>query len=60
MIKEGVDEAFAGEHVLYFIRLIERASQSKLTKIVTLPFYQDITIRNWNTTTKLLELSEKE
>jgi len=60
MIKKGVDEAFAGEHVLYFIRLIERASQSKLTKIVTLPFYQDITIRNWNTTTKLLELSEKE
>ncbi len=56
--KQGVDAAFAGKHVLYFSRLISKASQSHLTKIITLPVYQNMTIRNWNTTTKLLALME--
>ena len=55
-IKEGVDFAFEGENVLYFSRLINQASKSHLIKIINKPFYQYITIRNWNTTTKLLEL----
>ena len=58
-VKEGVDSAHAGEYVLYFSRLISKASQSHLTKIITLPVYQNMTIRNWNTTTKLLALMEK-
>ena len=57
-VKEGVDEAIKGGSVIYFTRLIEKASQSYLTKIVSLPFYKDLTIRNWNTTTRLLKLSE--
>ena len=59
-IKEGVDNAYAGKTVLYFSRLISKASQSYLTKIIKLPMYQNMTIRNWNTTTKLLALMEKE
>jgi len=31
-----------------------------LTKIIGLPVYQDMTIRNWNTTTKLLALMEEQ
>jgi len=58
-IKEGVDQAYTGRHVLYFSRLISKASQSHLTKIIALPMYQNMTIRNWNTTTKLLALMEK-
>ena len=58
-IKEGVDNAYAGKYVLYFSRLISKASQSHLTKIIALPMYQNMTIRNWNTTTKLLALMEK-
>jgi uncharacterized protein (DUF1697 family) len=57
--KEGVDLAYAGKHALYFSRLTSKASQSRLTKIITLPVYQNMTIRNWNTTTKLLALMEK-
>jgi len=56
--KEGVDQAFAGKSVLYFSRLISRASQSNLTRIISLPVYQSMTIRNWNTTTKLLNMME--
>ena len=51
--KDGVDAAFTGEHVLYFSRLISKASQSHLTKIISMPVYQSMTVRNWNTTTKL-------
>jgi uncharacterized protein (DUF1697 family) len=52
--REGVDQAYAGTGVLYFSRLISRATQSQLSRVVTLPIYQQMTIRNWNTTTKLL------
>jgi uncharacterized protein (DUF1697 family) len=56
--RAGVDRAVAGDGVLYFSRLISRASQSHLSRIVGTPAYQNMTIRNWNTTGKLLELME--
>lgn len=56
--KEGVDNAYAGDKVLYFSRLISKASQSHLTKVIALPVYQQMTIRNWNTTTQLLSMLE--
>jgi uncharacterized protein (DUF1697 family) len=60
IIKEGVDEAFSGESVLYFSRLRSRAGQSHLVKIIAHPAYKDITIRNWNTTTRLLTLADND
>ena len=51
--REGVDSAWPGAGVLYFARLAARASGSRLSKIVALPEYQDMTIRSWSTTTKL-------
>jgi uncharacterized protein (DUF1697 family) len=56
--REGVDRAWEGPGVLYFDRLTERASQSRLTRIVSLPIYRQLTIRNWNTTTRLLAMLE--
>jgi uncharacterized protein (DUF1697 family) len=56
--REGVDTVQAGRGVLYFSRLTSRASQSRLAKIVTMPIYQSLTIRNWNTTTTLLRMME--
>jgi len=52
----AVDRAYAGTGVLYFSRLTARATASRLNKIVSTPIYQSVTIRNWNTTTKLLAL----
>ena len=54
----GVDDARAGDGVLYFSRLTSKASKSRLSKLVSLPIYQDMTIRNWNTTTKLLDMMD--
>lgn len=54
--REGVDRVVAGEGVLYFSRLAERAAQSRMSRIVGLPIYRQMTIRNWRTTTTLLRL----
>ncbi|HET7235616.1 MAG TPA: DUF1697 domain-containing protein [Actinomycetota bacterium] len=52
----AVDRAHAGTGVLYFSRLTSKATQSRLSKIVSSPIYPSVTIRNWNTTTKLLAM----
>lgn len=54
--REGVDQAFAGDGVCYFSRLTSRAAQSYLSRVVMLPVYQSLTIRNWNTTARLAAL----
>jgi uncharacterized protein (DUF1697 family) len=57
-LKPGVDQAAAGPGVLYASRLISKASQSRISKIVSLPTYRSMTIRNWNTTSTLLRLMD--
>jgi uncharacterized protein (DUF1697 family) len=54
--KEGVDRVWAGTGVVYFSRLTSRATSSRLNRVASLPVYQQMTIRNWNTTTKLADL----
>jgi uncharacterized protein (DUF1697 family) len=58
-MKPGVDEAHAGTGVLYLSRLKAKATSSRLNKIASLPIYSSMTIRNWNTTTKLLSLMDE-
>ena len=57
-MKEGVDQCWTGSGVLYFSRLISRVTSSRIS-IVGRPIYQQMTIRNWNTTTKLRELIDE-
>jgi uncharacterized protein (DUF1697 family) len=57
--KPGVDRVFTGDGVLYFSRLISRAAESRLRRVVGTPAYQNMTIRNWNTTAKLLDLMNR-
>jgi uncharacterized protein (DUF1697 family) len=57
--RPDVDAVYAGRGMLYFSRLISSASQSRLSKLVSLPVYQSMTIRNWNTTTKLLRMMDE-
>src|SRR5262245_16351829 len=54
----AVDTAYAGTGVLYFSRLIAKATASRMGTIVASPIYPSVTIRNWHTTTKLLSLME--
>lgn len=57
--KPGVDRVVAGDSVLYFSRLISKAAQSHLSRVVGTPPYQNMTIRNWNTTATLLDLMKR-
>jgi uncharacterized protein (DUF1697 family) len=56
-LRDGVDQAWPGMGVLYFQRLAARRTQSWLSRLASTPQYQLMTIRNWSTTTKLLQLS---
>ena len=58
-LRDGVDQAWPGAGVLYFSRLSERLSQSRMSRIVSTPHYQNMTIRNWRTTTRLLSLLDE-
>ncbi|MCY3772692.1 MAG: DUF1697 domain-containing protein [Gemmatimonadetes bacterium] len=58
--RPGVDEAWIGSGVLYFSRRIDQASRSYLSRLASMPVYQRMTVRNWNTTTRLLELMNKD
>jgi uncharacterized protein (DUF1697 family) len=57
--REGVDQVWAGNGVIYSQRLSSQRTKSRLNKIMETPFYKSMTIRNWNTTTKLLEILRK-
>ena len=57
--REGVDTVWQGDHAVYFRNSVPNASKSRLSRITQRPIYRSITIRNWNTTTKLLELLEE-
>ena len=54
----GVDASHAGPGVLYFSNLMARATASRLNRIAASSIYPSVTIRNWNTTTKLLSLMD--
>lgn len=57
--REGVDAVWHGDNAIYFRNSIPEASKSRLSRIRQQPIYQAVTIRNWNTTTKLLRLLEE-
>ncbi len=57
--REGVDKVWRGDGVIYSQRLSSQRTKSRLSKIMGSPVYKSMTIRNWNTTTKLLDILKK-
>ncbi len=57
--RQGIDQVWAGDGVIYSQRLSSLRTKSRLSKIVGTPAYKFMTIRNWNTTTKLLAILRK-
>ena len=56
-LREDVDFLHAGKNAVYTARLSEKMGKSYLSKIIQTSVYKKITIRNWNTATKLLEMT---
>ena len=57
--REGVDRIWPGAGVIYSQRLSALRTKSRLNRIMSSPFYKSMTIRNWNTVTRLLEMLRK-
>lgn len=57
--RPDVDDVRTGKGVLYFSYPMALATKSRMSKVITTPEYKLMTIRNWNTTTKLLALMER-
>jgi uncharacterized protein (DUF1697 family) len=56
--REGVDKVWPGDGVIYSQRLSAQRTKSRLNKIIGSEVYKSMTIRNWNTTTRLLKILE--
>lgn len=59
-VREGVDILDVGDGVLYMATKMSGLTKSGYTKIVGTKIYQDMTMRNFNTTQKILALMEGE
>ena len=59
LTREGVDGVYAGRGVLYWSILTSRAPQSRISRVASMPIYQNMTIRNWNSTTALLRMMDE-
>jgi uncharacterized protein (DUF1697 family) len=54
--REGVDNIWPGDGVIYSQRLSSERTKSRLNRAMSTPAYQSMTIRSWNTATTLLGL----
>ena len=57
--REGIDKVWSGNEVIYSQRLSAERTKSRLNRIIGTPAYKSMTIRSWNTTTKLLKLLDE-
>jgi uncharacterized protein (DUF1697 family) len=57
--KEGIDVVTIGDGILYLSTLLSGLTKSALVKLASKKISQDMTIRNYNTTQKLLALMER-
>ena len=58
--RQGVDQVWQGDTVIYHSYFIPDATKSYMSRITQQPIYGSITVRNWNTTTRLLKLLDED
>jgi uncharacterized protein (DUF1697 family) len=59
-LREGVDSVALGPGALYFSRVAARATRTRIQKLMAMPVFQQMTVRTWRTTTRLLELLDRD
>lgn len=59
IVRDGVDEMHVADGAIFFRRDAAQLTKSRLSKITAFKEYQLMTIRNWNTTTKLRKMMEE-
>ena len=59
-VREGIDFVEEGNHVMYMTTKMSGLTKSKFTKLIGKKIFREITIRNYNTSQKILSLMEQE
>jgi uncharacterized protein (DUF1697 family) len=55
-LRAGVDSVALGPGAIYFSRVASQASKTRITRFMSMPVFQQMTVRNWRTTTRLLQM----
>jgi uncharacterized protein (DUF1697 family) len=55
-LREGVDSVALGPGAIYFSRTVAQATKTRITRLMSMPVFHEMTVRTWRTTTRLLEL----
>jgi uncharacterized protein (DUF1697 family) len=55
-LREGVDSVAPGPGAIYFSRVAARATKTRIARLMAMPLFQQMTMRSWRTTTRLLGL----
>ncbi len=55
-LREGVDSMAVGPGALYFSRVAAQATQTRVQRLLVMPMFQQMTVRTWGVTTRLLDL----
>lgn len=58
-LREGIDSVALGPSVIYFSRVAALAGKTRITRLLSRPMFQQMTVRNWRTTTTLLTLLDE-
>ncbi|WP_136708286.1 DUF1697 domain-containing protein [Agromyces sp. H66] len=53
-LRAGVDAIVPGPGALYFSRVAAQAGKTRITRLMAMPVFQQMTVRTWRTTTRLL------
>lgn len=53
-LREGVDAVAPGPGAIYFSRVAARATTTRITRFMSLPVFQQVTVRSWRTVTRLM------
>jgi uncharacterized protein (DUF1697 family) len=57
-LREGVDSVALGPGAMYFSRVAAQASRTRITRLMSMPIYRQMTVRNWRMTKRLVEMLE--
>jgi len=54
-LREGVDSVAPGPGAIYFSRVAARATKTRIQLFMAMPIFQQMTVRTWRTSIRLLE-----
>lgn len=55
-LRGGIDSIAIGPGALYFSRSAAQATKTRIQRVLAMPMFQQMTVRTWRVTTRLLEL----